>query len=167
MSREVRKVPADWQHPMNDETGRYASLSDGSELAGAQADWDREAAAWARGEFPEYADAESRQLSYQEWNGERPDPKDYMPAWPPELATHFMMYETTSEGSPISPAFATPEELARWIVDNKASAFADQTASYEGWLRIARGGYACSAVMFDGVMQSGVQAMSTGSASHG
>lgn len=71
-----------------------------------------------------------------------------------------MMYETTSEGTPISPAFATPEELAQWLVDNNASAFADQTASYEAWLRIACGGYAPSAVMtFGSGMVSGVEAL--------
>jgi len=46
-----------------------------------------------------------------------------------------MMYETCTEGTPISPAFATPEELARWLADNEASAFGGMTASYEGWLR--------------------------------
>lgn len=57
-----------------------------------------------------------------------------------------MMYEDVSEGTPISPAFATPEELARWLTDNNASAYADQTASYEGWLRVANGGLAISMV---------------------
>jgi hypothetical protein len=44
------------------------------------------------------------------------------------------MWETTSEGSPISPVFATPQELARWLADTKASAFGDITESYETWL---------------------------------
>jgi hypothetical protein len=165
MSREVRKVPADWQHPKDALTGRYAALFDGATLEGVLAGWDRDVAAWERGDFPAYASEEARKLTFAEWGDERPNPKDYMPAWPPELATHFMMYETTSEGTPISPAFATPEELSRWLVDNKASAFGGMTASYEAWLRVARGGFACSAIMTDGVLQSGVQALSTGSAS--
>lgn len=45
-----------------------------------------------------------------------------------------MIYETCSEGSPISPAFETPEELARWLTDNS---FGSMTATYEQWL----GGY--------------------------
>ena len=70
-----------------------------------------------------------------------------------------MMYEITSEGTPISPAFATPEELARWLSDNEAIAFAGMTATYEQWLRVANGGYAGSAVMTDGKMESGVAAL--------
>ena len=89
--------------------------------------------------------------------GEAPNKNDYMPDWPDEQRTHYMMYENTSEGTPISPAFATPEELARWLVDNKASAFADQTASYEAWLNIARGEWAPSAAIVSGTLMSGVE----------
>lgn len=67
-------------------------------------------------------------------------------------------------GTPISPAFETPEELARWLVDNNASAFAGETASYEGWLRICKGGFAPSAVLTvrpegGGTIQNGVDAL--------
>ncbi|MNR40154.1 hypothetical protein D3C85_1584160 [compost metagenome] len=70
-----------------------------------------------------------------------------------------MMYETTSEGSPISPAFETPEQLARWLADNGASAFGGSTASYASWLRVANGGYAPSAVLSSAGLQSGVEAL--------
>jgi len=70
-----------------------------------------------------------------------------------------MMYEDTSEGTPISPAFATPEELARWLVDNNASAFGDSTGSYEVWLRVARGGWAPSMVATAAGLTSGVDAL--------
>lgn len=82
--------------------------------------------------------------------------------WTPEQATHFMMYEDTSEGTPISPAFATPEDLARWLYDNGASAFASMTASYEQWLAVARGGFAPSAVIVGGALLSGVEACDKG-----
>jgi len=159
MGREVRRVPADWQHPKN-AAGRYVALFDGSYEQAAQ-EWDEEAAKWARGEFPDYAGEESKKLSYTEWSGQRPDPADYMPSWPESQRTHLMMYETTSEGTPISPAFATPEELARWLVDNGASAFGNSTASYEGWLGVARGGFAPSAVYSSATgFVSGVEALS-------
>lgn len=95
--------------------------------------------------------------------GNPPDANDYMPAWTQAEATHLMMYEEVSEGTPISPAFATPEELARWLVDNKAYAggMGDGTASYEGWLRVARGGWAPSAVIANGVFMSGVEALNS------
>lgn len=72
-----------------------------------------------------------------------------------------MMYETTSEGTPISPAFTSPEELARWLTDTGASAFGKDTATYEQWLRVCQGGYAPSAIYTsDGGLQSGVAALS-------
>jgi hypothetical protein len=164
MGREVRRVPANWQHPTN---GFYASgevrfkaLFDGADFESAARDWDVESAKWARGEFPDYAGPESRAMTYVEWNGERPDPADYMPVWSDAERTHLMMYETTSEGTPISPAFATPEELARWLADNGASAFGSSTASYEAWLKVAQGGFAPSAVYTPQTgLVSGVEAM--------
>jgi hypothetical protein len=93
-----------------------------------------------------------------EWCGNPPNLEDYMPDFG-DSATHYMMFEDTSEGTPISPAFSTPEELAQWLVDNKASAFAGHTADYEHWLKVAKGAYALSAVMDSNGMHSGVMAL--------
>ena len=82
-----------------------------------------------------------------------------MPQWTDEEATHYMMYETTSEGTPISPAFETPEELARWLADNKVSTFAWFTATYEEWLPICKGGYAPSMVIDNEGVHGGVEGM--------
>jgi hypothetical protein len=159
MGREARRVPAHWQHPIDEMTGRYRPLFDGN-YAEAARDWDESRLKWERGEFPDYACEDSKRLPYDQWAGRRPYSEDYMPQWAPEEARHLMMYETTSEGTPISPAFATPEELARWLVDNNASAFGSDTASYEAWLRVARGGYACSAIAVPGEgLVSGVEAL--------
>ncbi len=59
---------------------------------------------------------------------------EYMPLWSKEQQTHLQMYENTSEGTPISPVFDTPEALARWLTDNDASFFANKTAAYDLWL---------------------------------
>jgi hypothetical protein len=82
-----------------------------------------------------------------------------MPQWPEEERTHWQMYEDTSEGTPISPVMESPEALARWLVDNGASAFADQTASYEAWLATIRRGFAPSMIISGGRMQSGVEGL--------
>src|ERR1041384_7450143 len=79
---------------------------------------------------------------------------------PPE-GNGWQMWENTSEGSPISPVFEKPEDLARWLVDTKASAFGHQDASYEQWLHMITGtGYAVTAVIGSGGIQSGVAAIS-------
>lgn len=82
--------------------------------------------------------------------------------WPEAERTHYMMYEdTTDEGTPISPAMESPEALAQWLTDNKASAFGHSTATYEQWLPICRGGWAPSMVYDNrNGLRSGVEAMS-------
>ncbi|WP_333571290.1 hypothetical protein [Sphingomonas sp.] len=171
MGREVRRVPADWQHPKTYNEYRremtYVPLFEGSDYEQRAAEWDEEWAKWqdgicrAYGDGPEWEPIEEkhRHMRYTDYAGSRPSPDDYMPNWPKEQRTHLMMYEDTSEGTPISPAFETPEELARWLADNNASAFAGDGASYEHWLPICRGGWAPSMIMAGGVMMSGVEGM--------
>ena len=161
MGREVRRVPKDWQHPKKREFNYlkscyeevYQPMHDRS-FAEAMDEWYAEWKAWERGEKPEGTVSET----YWEYAGGPPDPEYYMPQWPDSERTHLMMYEDTSEGTPISPAFETPEELARWLTDNGASAFGDMKGTYEGWLRIAQGGWAPSMIIANGIMHSGVDA---------
>lgn len=148
MGREVRKVPADWVHPSYEPyTGRqgFKPLHDGDDYQAAHDG------------FIQMLSEDGLQAAIDYYGC--PDKGDYMPLWKPEERTHFMMYEDTSEGTPISPAFATPEELARWLADTGASAFAKDAASYEAWLRVCNGGFAPSAVVRGGQMISGVAAL--------
>lgn len=169
MGREVRMVPADWQHPRYpDDRGRFIPLLDG-DFAQADAEWSLGYAKWQEGLVESYGQngKEWRARTpkdgprFTEWAGSRPSPDDYMPAWPDDQKTHLMMYEDTSEGTPISPAFETPEELARWLADTGASAFGGMTASYEEWLGMCKRGWAPSMVLSSSGMQSGVAALST------
>jgi len=168
MGREVRMVPPDWQPPTyfgKDWRTNMPDLRFRSLLAGgfdaALGDWKENKAAWDRGEVRDWTTGGWKpkvgdEGTFEEWHGGEPKRENYMPDFAPGTATHLMMFETTSEGSPISPAFATPEELARWLADNNASAFAGEGATYEEWLRVCQGGYAPSAIISDGVIQSGV-----------
>lgn len=141
MGREVRRVPADWQHP-RDESGRYRPLYDQT-FADAAREWLDNAIAWDRGTHADLSEDPSRKLQYPfywQWAGKPPDPDVYRPAFA-EPPTHFQMYEDTSEGTPISPVMDSIESLARWLADNGASRWGGETASYEEWLRICRGGF--------------------------
>lgn len=153
MGREARRVPKNWKHPKN-----YVSdlkpLHDN--FTKRLRDWNEGYKKWQQGLYHSYAKDKPewepisdkyKDMSYEEYNSERPQQEDYMPDWSDEERTHYQMYETTSEGTPISPVFATPEELATWLVDNNANAFAHQTASYEAWFRVCKGGWAPSAVL--------------------
>lgn len=136
MGREVRRVPPGWEHPTN-EDGHYIPLHD----------------------HFSYSPEEVLEGLRDGWMVN--DPPYYgvkvMPEWPEEEKTHYQMYEVTSEGTPISPVMASPEELARWLVDNHASAFGAMEAPYEAWLRVCRGGLAPSAVIIQGKFRSGVE----------
>ena len=100
MSREVRRVPADWEHPVKADRGNR----DG----------------WRPFWVPMFEDEMSETI------GDRP-------------CTHWQMYETTSEGTPISPVMDSPESLARWLVVNNATVFGRMTGSYDQWLAMITG----------------------------
>ncbi len=146
MGREVRMVPKDWEHPTRSD-GHPKPLQDGSFTADI-AEWLTERNAFMRGERVDGTPLppEAAGCSFKEWHGSRPLKRDYMPDWPESERTHYQMYETCSEGTPISPVMETPEELARWLTDNEASAFADMTATYEQWLATIKRGWAVSAM---------------------
>lgn len=141
MGREVRRVPEGWDHP-RDKQGRLIPLLDES-FAAAAADWKERFTAWESrtGDDWEraalyYAEAGRAPGEFWEWDGDPPDRDRHRPDWPEETRTHWQMYETTSEGTPISPVCATKEECARWCADHGASWFGDMTTTYEHWLRI-------------------------------
>lgn len=171
MGREIRRVPKGWEHPKYSadhcephQRDRYIPLRGGS-FANADAEWNEGYAKWQEGLVENYGDGEKWRPRtkddgprYSESAGNRPSPDDYMPDWPDAECTMLMMYEDTSEGTPISPAFGTPEELARWLADTGASAFAGMTATYEQWLATCKSGWAISAVIDNGILKSGVEA---------
>jgi hypothetical protein len=162
MGREIRHVPKNWEHPKKDD-GRYKPLLDGK-FSDELNQWNLEKKQWELGFKYDYATESfvpktDKHMSFIEWNGSKPNKNDYMPEWDEKELTHIMMYETTSEGTPISPAFETPEELAKWLFDNNASAFAGMTATYEQWLHTCKSGYAPSAVLINGEIKSGVEAI--------
>lgn len=100
MGREVRPVALGWEHPCD--PGTY---SDGS---------------------PRYQPLHSREsLRHRlEWRAEHPDdedeqepidPADYMPEMAEATPYGWQLYETVSEGTPLSPVCATKDELAAWM----------------------------------------------------
>jgi len=76
----------------------------------------------------------------------------------PPIGDGWQMWETVSEGSPISPVFKTPEELARWLADTGASSCGTRTASYDQWLSMIRQGWAPTMIGRGSTLVSGVEA---------
>lgn len=156
MGREIRRVPADWEHPRQAcphsswaggcseakaHDGRcFQPLYDKSFREAAN-DWKAEYAKWERGERPDYCTSDNRHLEFWEWDGGPPDRKYYRPDWPDGAATHYQVYETVSEGTPVTPHFATKAELIEYLVSNGDYWDQHRTAEWRqdraGWSREA------------------------------
>ena len=134
MGREIRRVPPGWQHPRKkcEHSPWFGGCSEALENDGycyqpmhdrvwaeEMAKYDVEEAAWDRGERPEYCDPDYKG-SFVDWNGEPPDPAYYRPAWTAE-PTHYQVYETVSEGTPLTPVFATQAELVDYLAEHGTS----------------------------------------------
>ena len=146
MGRQVRRVPADWNPPKGQP--HYDQ------------DYDAAVQEWKDGYEKWKTHPASTTREYWDWYGNPPERRYYRPKWTEEQRTHFMMYQTTDEGTPMSPAFSTPEELARWLADTGASWFASFTATYEQWLTVCRGGWAPDMVSTPGLgIQSGAEVL--------
>jgi hypothetical protein len=88
---------------------------------------------FCRGEGEIWHTAGIKQLS-EEWEG-----------YAPPDGNGYQMWETVSEGSPISPVFKSPEKLAQWMVENDTSV--TMGTSYDQWMRFIVGpGWALSFV---------------------
>ena len=130
MGREIRRVPPNWEHPKNDD-GEYKSMHD-EEFDPALEAWLEGYRLWKAGEHPEQKDEYWRDRNYWDWDGPPPDPENYRPAFNAE-PTWFQVYQTVSEGSPVTPPFATKEELVDYLVEN--GDFWDQKRGHGGWQR--------------------------------
>ena len=122
MGREVKRVPMDFNWPMKKIWPGYCIT-----MYDTITDLDCE-------HF-----AEIMKAKYE-------DASDLLSIDPP-IGDGWQMWETTSEGSPMSPVFSTAEELARWLADSNASAMGDQGATYEQWLATCRIGGAPSMIL--------------------
>lgn len=138
MGREIRRVPAGWEHPRQEcKHSPWAGGCDEAKMHGgycykplynktykdALAEYEAERAKWERGDF---------ELSF----GGPPDPDYYRPKFESE-PTHYQVYQTVSEGTPVTPVFATEEEMIDYLATK--GTFWDQKPSLVG--RPARGGW--------------------------
>ena len=181
MGRELRRVPPNWEHPksvrLDYRTGAekecYRPMYDRPYID-AITEWIAEHERWECGYHPalkaEPALAETFP-HYADYGGNPPSVEDYRPAWTPEEATWWQVYETVSEGTPVTPPVATREELVDYLVEN--GDFWDQKRREEGgssmpcgtWSRkqadafVFRDGWAPSFIVDCGRVMSGVEAI--------
>lgn len=78
----------------------------------------------------------------------------------PPAGDGWQMWENTSEGSPISPVFETPEGLATWLFENRNNTV-DEGTTMEQWLSFIKSEEPCapSFVMDGNGLHTGVEAL--------
>lgn len=132
MGREIRKIVPGWEHP-KDENGNFIPLYDQYYEDAAQ-EWIANFIAWDIDHTdPDYK--KHPEYHFWEWDGSPPDPESYRKEkWTVE-PTWYQMYETISEGTPVSPAFATKQELIDYLV--RYGDYWDQKRGDGGWSREA------------------------------
>lgn len=141
MGREIRPVALDWEHPRDgdrtysDGSVRYIPLHSREDL--------RRRIEW-RDEHPDDEDEQ-----------EPIDPDEYMPEIPEGTPYGWQMYETVTEGSPISPIFGTKDELAEWLASPAAGRDRVPEAAARAFVA---DGWAPSGVSVGGTFMTGVQA---------
>lgn len=115
MGREIRRVPANWDHPKQEgrHDGRLQPMFN-ERFEDAAANWKAEFAKWEIGERPDYCSDENKSLEYWEWENGPPDRAYYRP-WKDDEAVWLQVWETVSEGTPVTPPFPTEAELVEYL----------------------------------------------------
>lgn len=176
MSREIRRVVSNWQHPRRscphspwkggcDEARRNGGecfqplFDEGYETA--MNEWIANHQLWLRGEHPSQSDPNSGAKEckyYAQWEGNPPDVEYYRPDWKDGEATWYQLYETVTEGTPVSPPFATEQELIDYLTAH--GEFQDNSPySREAAERMVRGGWAPSLVAIGEQVYSNAEAL--------
>jgi hypothetical protein len=140
MAYEIRRVPGNWQHP-KDADGRYIGLFETSRFKRDAQRWDEENEMWLKGYRSDgrsnYVpiEPEHQHKSYVEWTQERPELRNYMPQWANDERTHYMIYESVTEGTPISPAFRNAVDLLNWLIAENVKESQDRGKEITFWKR--------------------------------
>lgn len=133
MGREIRRVPPNWEHP-KDEKGNYVPMYD-QDFKEAAEQWLHDCIAWNEGTHEDLVKQPSRKQDYPYfwmWHGPPPSEDCHRPKFDTE-PSWFQIYETVSEGTPVTPPFATKEELIEYLVSY--GDFWDQNRGDGGWTR--------------------------------
>ena len=156
MGKEIRRVPPNWEHPRRRD-GNYQPMFD-QVYAERAREWLDECKAWDDGTHPTILDdpaVKQRVPFFWDWEGGPPDRAYYRDAWNDE-PTWFQVYETVTEGTPVTPPFATEEEIVDYLV-NVGTYYDGKKYSREAAAAFVHTGWAPSMILrYD---QNGMSAM--------
>lgn len=115
MGREIRMVPPNWRHPKKQNTEVYQPMF-GESYAQECRNWKDEFLLWEKGERGDHWVKGEDPDEYWDWNGAPPDQK-YYSDFEGADCTWYQLYETVSEGTPITPPFPCKDDLINYLVD--------------------------------------------------
>jgi hypothetical protein len=146
MGRELRRVSENWKHPKDDNNNWHPMFN--KYYGDALNDWMIQHKQWEDGIHPDLIRDPKLKLKYpfySQWGGNAPDVEYYQTEkYTEEELTHIQLYETTSEGTPISPVFKSDEldKLCEFAAEN-CTTFADFKATKEEWLKMLSDDFVC------------------------
>ena len=125
MGREIRRVPPNWQHPTwTADDAKYRDLVEkprpcfDETFSDAASKWKNEFKRWEDGSHEDLERSPELREQYEFWEWhEPPDPETHRPMFTAE-PTWWQVYETVSEGTPVTPPFETQQALAEYLIAN-------------------------------------------------
>lgn len=143
MSRELRKVPANWEHPKLS-NGNYQPLYN-CFYGDAIKEWLEEHQQWEDGthrDLLENPELKKEYPFYAMYFGNPPDVEFYQTVrYSAEELTHIQLYETCSEGTPTTPVFPADqfEQLCEYAAKH-ATTFGYNKTTKENWMKMLQEG---------------------------
>jgi hypothetical protein len=150
MGREIRRVPKGWEHPKDDE-GNYQPMYDIVFEEEAR-EWLEECIEWDKKTINEEPNKKKYPF-YWQWQGYPPDRNYYRSEFKDEPIC-YQIYETVTEGTPVSPVFLTEDEMFKWLVS--------QRYDPEAARRFIRDGSAPSMAMVGGQIEININTLKSG-----
>ena len=123
MGREIRRVPPNWEHPRYTHDNAPRSNMVGQLIGMRDQEYDEAAREWIEGfDLWRQGKHESQSGKYAStskyyWEYDTPPEElSYRPRFDAE-PTWYQVYETVSDGTPVTPPFATQDELIDYLVN--------------------------------------------------
>lgn len=155
MGRELVMVPPNWEHPK--EVRRWGEEDYkpmfNRDYESAKKEWIDGLVSWEKGERPSHFKSQDVK-EYWTYCGQPPERDDYVP-FRQEECSWFQVWETVSEGTPVTPPFETKDELIDYLCSN--GDFWDQSRGAGPWTRenatafVMGSGYAPSMMIVNGL----------------
>ncbi len=119
MGRQIRRVPPNWEHPKVEKYNPFSGQVEERFQPMFDQQYEFAASKWKKNfkKFYKKGLDKEKDCEFWEYDGSPPD-RDYYRPYKDNEATWFQLYETVSEGTPVSPPFATKEELADYLAEH-------------------------------------------------